>query len=440
MPSLNHFYKFLKSTLVRLIQDEANNPSNLMRPNSDFSRTRKLSIEDLAAVSFQTDDRSINRSLPFLPESLAQVSLSAITQARKKIKSSLFSNVFFRMNDAFRSEDDQTFKGWRLLAVDGSEISVCQDGKDRSTYGGSKKGFKHHFFHANPVYDVLNHVYIDLIMQPGSQKNEDSAFLDLARRYKGPEAIFTCDRGYEALMSFYRLNESGKYFVIRIKDENSAISLLKHYPTPDSEVYDIPFDVILTSKNNSHVKANRDTYKYISSYPHHPEFENGVTELPLHGRVVRYKAICDGNESLITLFTNLPFDEFSTEDLCEIYRLRWQIEISFRDMKKRIGLEHVHARKKELIIGEVFAKMTLYNLYSRLRNKTEKSQEFLERCQKARKRKWEQKVDYACLISAVQSFLWHGKEGEENRLIALILRKKQSIRPGRADKRKKNKR
>ena len=94
MPSLNHFYKFLKSTLVRLIQDEANNPSNLMRPNSDFSRTRKLSIEDLAAVSFQTDDRSINRSLPFLPESLAQVSLSAITQARKKIKSSLFSNVF----------------------------------------------------------------------------------------------------------------------------------------------------------------------------------------------------------------------------------------------------------------------------------------------------------------------------------------------------------
>lgn len=252
-----------------------------------------------------------------------------------------------------------------------------------STYGGSKKGGKHHFYHANPFFDVLNHVYIDLIMQPGSQKNEDAAFLDLARRYEGPKAIFTCDRGYEALMCFYRLNECGKYFVIRIKDDASAISLLKHYPTPDTELYDIPFNVTLTSKNNSHVKANWDTYKYISSYPRHPEFKNGVTELPLHGRVVRYKAVCDGNESFIPLFTNLPFDEFSTEDLCEIYRLRWQIELSFRDLKSRIGLEHVHGRKKELIIGEVFAKMTLYNLYSRIRNKVEKSQDFIDRCQKA---------------------------------------------------------
>lgn len=306
-----------------------------------------------------------------------------------------------------------------------------------STYGGSKKGGKHHFYHANPFFDVLNHVYIDLIMQPGSQKNEDAAFLDLARRYEGPKAIFTCDRGYEALMSFYRLNECGKYFVIRIKDEASAISLLKHYPTPDTELYDIPFNVTLTSKNNSHVKANWDTYKYISSYPRHPEFKNGVTELPLHGRVVRYKAVCDGNESFIPLFTNLPFDEFSTEDLCEIYRLRWQIELSFRDLKSRIGLEHGHGRKKELIIGEVFAKMTLYNLYSRIRNKVEKSQDFIDRCQKAIKRKWEQKVDYAFLISAVHSFLWRDKGGGEKRLIELILRKKQSIRPGRADKRKK---
>lgn len=53
------------------------------------------------------------------------------------------------------------------------------------------------------------------------------------------------------------------------------------------------------------------------------------------------------------------------------------------------------------------------------------------------KRKWEQKVDYAFLISAVHSFLWRDKGGGEKRLIELILRKKQSIRPGRADKRKK---
>ena len=129
MPSLNQFCKLQKSTLVRLIKDEAAASSNLMHSDSDFSRARKLSIEDLAVVAYQTEDRSINRSLTVLPDALSEVSLSAITQARKKIRSSFYSNVFYRMNDTFHSEDDQTFKGWHLLAVDGSEIPVVRMGK-----------------------------------------------------------------------------------------------------------------------------------------------------------------------------------------------------------------------------------------------------------------------------------------------------------------------
>lgn len=437
MPSLNTFCNLQSAALKRFIKEEASNSDNLLHPDSDFSRSRRLSAVDLAAVAYQTEDRSINRSLPILPDSLSDVSLSAISQGRQKIRFLLYSHVFYRMNDLFSSEDDKTFHGWRLLSVDGSELSVSPDGNDMSTYGGSKKGSKHHFYLANPLYDVLNHVYLDLVMQPGSQKNEDSAFLELAQRYEGEKAIFICDRGYEALMTFYRLNQTDKHFVIRIKDESSSTSILKHYPTPDTEEYDIPFDVTLTCKNNSHVKANWETCKYISSYSKHPEFQNGVTELPLHGRVVRYKTVCEGIESFITLFTSLPFDEFTTEDLCEIYRLRWQIELSYRDIKERIGLKDVHGRKKELVIGEVFAKMTLYNLYSRIRNKVENSQEFAERCRNAMKRKWEQKADYAFLITAVHAFLWDSGVYTADKLINLILHKTQSVRPGRADKRKK---
>lgn len=437
MPSLNTFCNLQSAALKRFIKEEASNSDNLLHPDSDFSRSRRLSAVDLAAVAYQTEDRSINRSLPILPDSLSDVSLSAISQGRQKIRFLLYSHVFYRMNDLFSSEDDKTFHGWRLLSVDGSELSVSPDGNDMSTYGGSKKGSKHHFYLANPLYDVLNHVYLDLVMQPGSQKNEDSAFLELAQRYEGEKAIFICDRGYEAFMTFYRLNQTDKHFVIRIKDESSSTSILKHYPTPDTEEYDISFDVTLTCKNNSHVKANWETYKYISSYSKHPEFQNGVTELPLHGRVVRYKTVCEGIESFITLFTSLPFDEFTTEDLCEIYRLRWQIELSYRDIKERIGLKDVHGRKKELVIGEVFAKMTLYNLYSRIRNKVENSQEFAERCRNAMKRKWEQKADYAFLITAVHAFLWDSGVYTADKLINLILHKTQSVRPERADKRKK---
>ncbi len=53
-----------------------------------------------------------------------------------------------------------------------------------------------------------------------------------------------------------------------------------YYKTPESEEYDIPFNVILTSKNNRHVKDHWDVSKYISSYRKQPEFDGQTTELP----------------------------------------------------------------------------------------------------------------------------------------------------------------
>ncbi|UNT96614.1 hypothetical protein [Allobaculum mucilyticum] len=141
MPSLNTFCNLQSAALKHLIKEAASDSANLVNPDSDFSRSRKLSVLDLAAVAYQTEDRSINRSLPTLPDSLADLSLSAISQARQKIKHSLYSNVFHKMNDLFYHKDDKTFYRWRLLSVDGSEIPDSPDGNDMSTYGESKKGF-----------------------------------------------------------------------------------------------------------------------------------------------------------------------------------------------------------------------------------------------------------------------------------------------------------
>ncbi len=106
----------------------------------------------------------------------------------------------------------------------------------------------------NAEFDALNSVFTDALLQPGSEKNEDSALLELARRSSFQKAIFIADRGYEALMSFYRLQKEhiadrgyealmSFYrlqkehvpFVIRIKDETSSTSILKYYKTPESE-------------------------------------------------------------------------------------------------------------------------------------------------------------------------------------------------------------
>ena len=41
----------------------------------------------------------------------------------------------------------------------------------------------------------------------------------------------------------------------------------------------------------------------------------------------------------VILLTSLPPDDFSTEDVLDLYRLRWRIELGFKRLKSLIGLK-----------------------------------------------------------------------------------------------------
>ena len=193
--------------------------------------------------------------------------------------------------------------------------------------------------------------------------------------------------------------------------------------------------MILTSKNNRHVKDHWDVYKYISSYRKQPEFDDQTTELPLNIRVVRFKAACEGNESFITVCTNLSETEFGTEDIKQIYRLRWQVEVGFRGLKRNTDLEWTHSRKLDLVQSEIYAKMTLYNLCSRLRNKVERSRQHQKRIAQAKKHK--QKADFGFIIKTIQQWLFKKARISLSTLEDLLLARISPIREGRADTRKK---
>lgn len=60
------------------------------------------------------------------------------------------------------------------------------------------------------------------------------------------------------------------------------------------------------------------------------------------------------------IITNL-FDNYSPDDIKHIYQMRWGIETSFRQLKYAVGLTNFHAKKKDSIIQEIFARLTLHN-------------------------------------------------------------------------------
>ncbi len=62
------------------------------------------------------------------------------------------------------------------------------------------------------------------------------------------------------------------------------------------------------------------------------------------------------------LLTNLSQEEFSTQEIRELYHLRWNIEVSFRDLKYDLNGRQVHSRSQNLIEQEIDTAVMVNNL------------------------------------------------------------------------------
>lgn len=69
-------------------------------------------------------------------------------------------------------------------------------------------------------------------------------------------------------------------------------------------------------------------------------------------------------KALEYLITNLSKEEFSTEEIKDLYHLRWNIETSFRDFKYVFNGRQIHSRKQNVVEQEIDLAFMVYNLMS----------------------------------------------------------------------------
>ena len=69
-----------------------------------------------------------------------------------------------------------------------------------------------------------------------------------------------------------------------------------------------------------------------------------------------------GEDIVEFLISDLPMDEYSIDDLKELYHLRWTIETSYNRLKNRMKLEKLSGFKEILIYQDIYADIWLYNL------------------------------------------------------------------------------
>ena len=68
------------------------------------------------------------------------------------------------------------------------------------------------------------------------------------------------------------------------------------------------------------------------------------------------------------LLTNFTKEEMSVEDLKEIYKLRWGIEVDFDTLKNRFGIENFSGSIKLTHQQDLYSQFVIFNVYCYINN------------------------------------------------------------------------
>ena len=356
---MNEYPNVMKEKLTSIINKMAASSSLFVKnPGKDFTRNRKLPFESVIQLLLSMGGNSIYKEiLEAQGYDINTATASAFVQQRDKILPSALEFLFHEFTQSLA--DTKKYKGYRLLAVDGSKLNIATDPDDSDTYFqtcADKRGYN--LLHLNAMYDLCTRVYTDACVGSPRSANENKALTNMVDRSQIKDnVIVIADRYYESYNNFAHIEKKGWHYLIRVRDlrKNGILSAL---PLPVDGEFDLSFDRVLTRKQTQEIKANPEIYRFIAHTSPFDFFDRQNTFYPISFRAVRFKITEDAYETVIT---NLQPSDFPPEELKMLYNMRWGIETSFRELKYAVGLLNFHAKKQGYIVQEVFARMTMYN-------------------------------------------------------------------------------
>ena len=338
-------------------------------PKIDFTRLRKISFSDcILSVCCMSGGTLFSELLEYYQDSENLPSVSALLQQRSKLKYHAFED-FFKLTVSL-NQTHQFYQGYRLLAVDGSDIQIPLNSKDEDTFFSGTNGQKpYNLVHLNTMYDILSNSYLDVVVQDRKNWAEHEALNQMVDRSDIGLALVMADRGYESYNVMAHIQEKGWKYLLRVKDL-SGNGIVSRLQLPQDPCFDMDIDLQITRKLSNETKRlflDRNHYRYtppnskFDYLPPHSKYKEDAVFYRLPFRVVRFEIAENQYE---TLLTNLDRDSFPADELKRLYAMRWGVETSFRTLKYNVGLIYFHSWKKNLVMQELFARLAMYNITS----------------------------------------------------------------------------
>lgn len=194
------------------------------------------------------------------------------------------------------------------------------------------------------IYNVENHFFLDVEIdrvdsnETRLAKKNIEAIQEIIGKNK---EIIIFDRGYPLIEIFNWLEKQGKKFVMRLSS-NDYIKEKEEMTTEDEFIiirYTYP-------RLNKIKKTNPEFYEEIKNKI---GIELRITKIEINEKTIEY------------LISNLDKNEFCKDELKEIYKKRWQIEISYNSIKNKLKIEEFTGNLPQFIYQDIYAQIVVYN-------------------------------------------------------------------------------
>lgn len=434
----------LKELLSETINEVAQRKGLYHKEHCFIRDTQKMTFENTYQLIYSMTSSSLSTQLFdfFAHDHIPCV--STLTEARKKLDYHFFKDVhdsFMQKVNGFITNIGNNKNSIRFYAYDGSNIPLETFNKSKLDCVDTRSDTRKRagiYFHG--LYDVNTGLFIDFHIERITERNETRAAKIMVNRVQDNSGIcFMGDRGYHCFDLESLIMQKGLFFIHRLK-ERDFYKLLGISKQDDlAEEFDEPIKKVLVPNDKGLAlkrRKNPEIPFYGVSSKSFKFCEFNDKELRYDVRLLKIRLDHDQYEYIVT---NLSQDEYSLDEIKELYCQRWYIERGYENLKYGIGLHAIHARLMDLVKQEIYAGLTLHNAAAILiliaeqkekeRQETD-AQKAKEVGKEPKNYKYEYKINRTYVFQTFRNFLYSAfMDGET--YVQNVIRHKVPIKPGR---------
>jgi len=316
---------------------------------TDFTRQRKQSFSGTILLILNRITKTISIEIDNFIQVLQQrqttidqsyFSKSAFVQCRQKIKYDVFIHLSKQLIHEFYSDNElgvKLWRGFRLLAVDGTHLTLPNSNELRNYYGEAKNQTNVVSIQARAsvLYDVLNGFVIDSVLAPLSKAERSIAVNHLDSAKEGDLILY--DRGYPSFEMVFEHKQINVDFVFRIKlGFNNQVK-----------------DFVASKKKTDIIKLYPPKHAVLSAKPYGPKNYYLV-------RLV--KVILPGGDIEVLMTSLVDRVKYVNELFKDLYFKRWKVETFYDELKNKLQVMEFSGYSIKAITQDFYSSIFVSNI------------------------------------------------------------------------------